>query len=241
MAIGLLFAAATAGTASAQINQGPPAGAILDLNGTPITQGAYAAYGVNFTASVASTDITFALREDPAFLSLTDIVVTDLTHPSGNLILNGDFSGGTDTSNGNTAAAVDWDYANIYGASFGGVVESGSGLCYTAAFCWYDGAVQAYDAIDQFIATNIGDTYHISFLLGDNSNCDTNTTNPCNYSDFSTNGDITNTGGNGINLTVYALAGLPAAAPEPSSFLLLGIGLVGLLAFSSRKRLGFSA
>src|SRR5208282_4898773 len=100
-------------------NDPPPAGAILDLNGTPIPGGGndtYQQYSVGFTANVASTAITFAFREDPAFISFADVSVVDLTTPSGNLLTNGDFSGGTYTDNGNDSAPDGWTYANQYGA-----------------------------------------------------------------------------------------------------------------------------
>ena len=182
--------------AVAQNNQGPPAGAILNLAGTPIPgggDGTYQYYSVPFVASLANTAITFAIREDPAYISLANVVVTD---GDGNSLFNGDFSGGpvgSNTPNG-------WTYANIYGASAGGVVQSGANYCYnTYPFCWYDGAVQAYDAISQTIQTNVGTTYTISFYLADNSHCGT-----CNFSDVSTNSQP------GINVTVYAQLGLPS-------------------------------
>src|SRR5207248_9099681 len=66
------------------------------------------------------------------------------------------------------------------------------------------GAVQAYDAISQTIPTDVGHIYQISFSVAENSGCGT-----CNFSDLSTNGNSTDTGGNGINVTVYAQGGLP--------------------------------
>ena len=193
-------------------NNPPPAGAILDLNGTPIPgggNGTYQQYGANFTASVANTAITFAFRDDPAFISFANASVTDVTHPNGNLLVNGDFSGGTYTDNGNTLTPDGWTYTNQYGADAGGITESGSSYCYVFSYCWYDGAVQAYDAMSQTIATQVGDTYQITFSLAEDSGCGTNGGPPCNFSDLSTNGDTTDTGGNGIDVTVYAQAGLP--------------------------------
>jgi uncharacterized repeat protein (TIGR01451 family) len=190
-------------------NNPPPSGAILDLSGTPIPgggNGTYQQYTVNFTANIANTAITFAFREDPAFISFAKASVVDLSVESGpNLLLNGDFSLGTVGS-----TPLDWTYSNQYGASSGGLVESGSNFCYTQNSCWYDGAVQAYDAISQTIATIVGHNYQISFFVADNSLCRTNGGGAaCNFSDLSTNGDTTDPGGNGINVTVYAQAGLP--------------------------------
>ena len=188
-------------------NVPPPVGAILDLNGTPIPghgNSTYQQYTVNFVANVANTAITFAFREDPAFLLLENVSVVDVTTSSANLLTNGDFSGGTYTNNGNSATPNGWTYANIYGASAGGVVRNGCGGPQAGGICWYDGAVQAYDAISQSIPTTIGHTYQISFFLADNSGQAT-------FSRLSTNGDVTDTGGNGIDLLVYAQAGLPSA------------------------------
>ena len=192
-------------------NTGSPPGAILNLTGTPIPGGGnstYQQYTVNFTANISSTAITFAFREDPAFISFTNASVVDLSVDNGtNLLVNGDFSQGTVGS-----TPVGWTYANVYGALAGGIVESGSASCYTFNSCWYDGAVQAYDAISQTIPTTVGHNYQITFLVADNSSCSTDGGGPsCNFSDLSTNGDTTDPGGNGINVAVYAQAGLPPA------------------------------
>jgi hypothetical protein len=209
-------------------NEPPPVGAILDLGGAetgtpalPITN-VQQVYTVDFTATLASTAITFAFRQDPSFESFSNASVADLTTSSGNLLLNGNFASGTV----GTSTVTDWTYANIYGASYGGVLETSCGV--GGSNCWYDGAVQAYDAISQTIATTPGNVYQISFNLN-GGDCDTTA---CLYSDVSTNGDVSDTGGNGIDVLAYAQAGLPAASavPEPSSLVLLGTiaALVGL-------------
>jgi uncharacterized repeat protein (TIGR01451 family) len=182
-------------------NNPPPAGPLLDLSGTPIPGGgnsSYQQYSVKFTASLANTAITFAFRDDPAFISFANAQVADLTTPSGNLLVDGDFSGGISG----------WTYVNTFGATFGGVPQSGAVTCYTFPFCWYDGAVQAYDAISQTIPTTVGHLYQITFFVAENSSCSTNGGGACNFSDLSTNG-IPDTGGNGINVTVYAQGGVP--------------------------------
>ena len=70
-------------------NCGPPAGAILDLNGLP-NPNVYTNYSVNFVATATTTNISFALRNDPAFLGLDDESVT-LAGGGQNLIQNGGF------------------------------------------------------------------------------------------------------------------------------------------------------
>lgn len=212
------------------MNQPPPAGAILDLNGLPIPgQGngaTYQSYSVNFTAALNSTAITFAFRDDPAFLSFENASVIDLTTSSGNLLTNGNFSGGTYLDNGNSNTPNGWTYANIYGATFGGGVTT----CSNGSSCWYDGAVGAYDAISQTIGTTIGSNYDISFLLAENSGEST-------FSSLSTNG-LSGTSGNGIDVTAYAQAGLPlAATPEPPTFWLMATGLLGMFGWVGYRRI----
>jgi hypothetical protein len=220
-----LSAALCAPRASAQTNEPPPSGAILDLNGQPVNHGAAVTESVNFTAALNSTDITFAFREDPAFISFSNVSLTDVTTGSSvNLIQNGDFALGSGSN------ATDWEYANVYGAIAGGQVSSECGGGLTT--CWYDGAVQAYDAIDQFVATVVGDNYLLSFVYSDDGPLTT-------MSDLSTNGNITGTGGSGIDILAYAQAGLPPAGnvtPEPSSILLLATGVLMLGGFFYYKR-----
>ncbi len=247
MLAGSLFGLLGVGPAWATANNNsPPAGAILDLAGGETGTAAQTINhssttlqqeSVNFTAALTNTDITLAFREDPAFVFVSDVSLIDNTTSSGNLLVNGDFSGGTYTSDGNGGTPVGWTYANVYGATFGGVVSSG---CYGgAAFCWDDGAVQAYDAIDQVVATNPGDTYTLSFFYTDDGGLST-------FSDLSTNGDTTGTGGTGANILAYAQAGLPVAcppgivctnnAPEPASPALVFIALMALAYIQYRHK-----
>lgn len=214
------------GAALAQNNDPPPSGAILDLNGLPIPHNAAQQYTVDFMAGVANTAITFAFRDDPGYISFSDASVINLTAGSGNLLTNGDFSGGTYTSSGNAYTPVGWAYANIYGASYGGGISSSCGV--NGGNCWSDGAVQAYDAISQTIATTPGDSYQISFYVQEGSG-------QTDFSRLSTNGQG-GTNGNGVDVLAYAQAGLPPAdVPEPASLTLLASGLIGLGAARRRR------
>jgi hypothetical protein len=226
--VALFAAAALAATSqvSAQNLPAPVSGLeILDLAGNPIDTATHA-YSADFTATTALSTVTFTFRQDPGFFLLSNVSVTDLTNPSGNLLVNGDFSVGAPTAAG--AGVPDWTYFIQTGNTFPQFLgfENGSGF--------FDGSTQAYDGIDQAFGSTAGDLYNVSFDLASDTGGGV-------YQQTSTNGDTTNTGGNGIDAVVYAGNGLPpVTVPDGFSTSLLLLGSVSLLAVFKRRALAKS-
>jgi hypothetical protein len=207
-------------------NLPPPASGlqILDLAGLANT-GANTPYSAQFVASGDFSTVTFVFRNDPSYSYLSDVSVVD-TLGGGNLLVNGDFLtaplGGFGVPG---AGAPSWSYFDQAGDLFPGFrgYEDGNGH-------WADGATQAYDGIDQTFATTPGDTYTVSFwqYAGGGGY----------FQRISSNGDTTDTGGNGIDTLVYAGRGLPpTTVPDAgSSMALMATALTGLCGFARRMR-----
>jgi hypothetical protein len=209
-------------------NVAPPSGALLDLAGSPIPS-TYTQYTADFSATLSSTDITFAFRNDPGFTAMDDVTLTDLTTSTAVPVVNGGFETGDLTG---------WTYDNVYGATFGGVVSNGcQGLAnFAGNDVWCDGATQAYDAIDQLFATTIGDDYQISFYL---DSVDATGFYPASgdFQQQSTNGCVSTsdascgngTDGDGLDVLVYESNTIPPpATPEPGTLVTMGTGLLAL-------------
>jgi hypothetical protein len=162
-------------------------------------------------------------------LQLSQVSVASTLNPSVNLLVNGDFSQGTYSAPNNNSVPLGWTFQNTFGATFQGEVQTGCG--FGGSNCWYDGAVQAYDALSQSIATTSGQTYLVSFYLQDESGLDI-------FRSVSTNGqpDI---GGNGADLLVYAQAdAVQPGVPQPSTWAMIILDFcgVGLMAYRRRSQ-----
>ena len=204
-------------------NNPPPANPVFSLTGLPQSE-SYVNYTFSFVAQDTLTNLTFAMRNDPQYIQLDDVSLRTAGGPE--LLVNGGFEDGPALAH----APSGWTYVNEYGATAAGIVRSE--CAHTGSYCYYDGAVQAYDAITQAVATTVGTTYDVSFWTSVSQIDGTGL-----YQPLSTNGGSSN-GGNGIDLFVYAGRGAPvatAAVPEPASWAMM-IGGFGLAGAALRRR-----
>ena len=181
------------------VNCPPPVGtAIFDLVNYPPIPHSYTDYSVNFTAIGSTTDLAFAFREDPAYFFLDNVSVT-LAGGGPQLVSDGDFS--TVGTGGGDLTGTPWTYDDNYGVEIApGFIRTGCGT--SGGNCWYDGAVDAYDGIDQNISTVAGQTYTLSFALWDDSG-------QINAS------QIAGDGVSGIDVLAYAGIGVPVEGGPP--------------------------
>ena len=211
---------------AAPINEPPPPGAAFSLTGLPLTT-AYTQYGFTFVASSTTTNLTFALRDDPSYLYLDDISLTRLGS-TGNLLTNGGFESGPVDA----ASPIGWTYLNQFDSYDTGYVSNAG--AHTGTNAYADGSVQAYDAITQAVSTVLGETYAVSFFARASNNSVATT-----YQPVSTNGSVTSALGNGIGIFVYAGNGIPTlgagATPEPGTWATMIVGF-GLTGFALRRR-----
>jgi hypothetical protein len=207
-------------TASAE-NIGPPPGAILDLAGIAVTTNTWEEYSLDFTATLSSTNISFAFRNDPTFFLLDDVSVTSSLNPTVNLIQDGGFEQGARFEN----APPGWTFVSFGGASDGS--EACECAARTGSFGYTMSNRYAYNAITQAIDTDIGASYKIDFWL------DTGAFGPSSYQQLASPDD----GYNGMDFLVYAGAVptlTPKSVPEPGSLALFGAA--ALAGFALRRR-----
>lgn len=239
----LLFAAVSISTIVTHA-QNPPPGAIFDLANTPEFSGGALTTQTMFTTSFVGDGnveyVSFAFREQPDWFLFVDPSVT-AGASSTNLLNDPNFQSATFGQNCNHDNSLGCPPG--WGAWIQPVDTSAIGQVATPSLpedCgnevgaistnfWCDGSVQGYDGIYQGIATTLGTTYNISWLLDDNSGQAIN--NPT------------------IDMLVYAGDNIPVGTvsigapgvPEASSLSLLIIGLAGLLLAATKNRLQTSS
>ena len=187
-----------------------------------------------------STEISFAFRDDPGYIQLSDVSLNDLTTANGsNLLSDWDFSQGVYKDNANSKTPVGWTFNNINGIGYNGSVRSS---CVGVRSCWSDGSVQGYDELSQSVSTTKGNEYELSFYA-------TEIGGPDLWSAFSTNGGAYSSG-NAADILAYVEgivgpypgngvknSALPAA-PELSTWAMMLVGFLGLAAAGCRKAQG---
>jgi hypothetical protein len=221
---------------SQAVAQNPPPGAIFDLNATPaggtIYPNTYQSLSTSFVADSSSEYVSFAFREVPAYFSFDDASVVNVTTPGPNLLADPGFESDTPANVG-TNFPVGWfrwiqpvDVSAIGVVAGNGNPEScGYAGPHTGSYFWCDGSVEGYDALyQQLNGLTVGDTYDISWFLAD------------------TGEEIQNPN---IDMLVYAGDALPIGSqtigstpgvPEPSTFVLLGTGMTGLITAIRARR-----
>lgn len=228
----LLLAAAIV-SPSVALAQSPPPGWIFELDTThPGTLPTYTLFTTTFIGDGNTEFVSFAFREAPAYFAFDNASVT--TGGGSNLLADPGFESASSGQNCNHNNALGcpagWSawIQPVDTSAIGQVATTSSPYgCNVAAFAgtnfWCDGSVQGYDAVYQAIPTTNGATYTVSFELQDDSGSPMN--NPS------------------IDMFVYAGDNIPVGtvsigtAPEPSSFLLLGLGLAALFFLSPKQRL----
>ena len=226
-------ALAVAGAAHAGLNNLPPAGPLaLDLAGQALPSG-YTQYSTSFTATSASSVVTFVFRHDPGWFAFDDASVTANGGP--NLLLDGGFE---------DAGLGPWTFFAQAGVSHTGFVGNASSVVgqnpwnppvFDGAHDWLDGSTGGYDGLSQTIATTAGQVYTIAFALDQRLTQDVTATH---FQQLSTNGQ-SGVLGNGIDMLVYGGDAEPSATdplsprtpgvPEPASWalMIMGFGFAG--------------
>jgi len=251
LAAGLTCTDSSAGVGTGS-NGNAPAGCIWDLYNTigATTLPNYTFFTTSFTATVTGTEyVSFAFRESPSYFAFDNACVSTsavtATSCTGNELVNPDFElppanvYGDNCGDGGsgTPCPTNWGAwiqpidTNAIGQiatnsqTYGCNVGAQSGTVF-----WCDGSVQGYDAIYQQVATVLGQTYNIGFWLQDRNS----TMTPAN-----TDTSTSNTGQ--IDALVYAGTAIPVGtipigtAPEPTTYALVGIGLVAMGAIRARR------
>ncbi|MBV8105628.1 MAG: PEP-CTERM sorting domain-containing protein [Hyphomicrobiales bacterium] len=263
VALGSSTAPAAAQSVAPPQNLAPPSGAVLDLNGQSLPVDDPSPYRVQFEVDPAdivggATTLTFLFRDDYAYIDFSNIGLYDLSSstPNVNLLANGNFAGGTHTSNGYLNIPTGWTYVNPNPPGSNIFVAGGfSKFCAGGGKCWSDGTTVGYDELSQSVVVNSQDSYRVSFdatvtgVAPPQPGVEESTATWLRYS---TNA-ATGFSGNAADILVYlGKVGNPAAAPpppctlcgppipEPSTWAMMLLGFASL-AFVGYRRASASA
>jgi hypothetical protein len=262
--VGLLLASlvalgsSTAPVAAQDVNLAPPSGAIMDLDGQPLPVSDPTYASEVFQVSPAdivdgATTLTFLFRDDYAYIDFFNVGLYDLSSstPTVNLLANGNFAGGTHTSNGYLDIPVGWTYVNP-NPSTSDVFVAGSfrNSCAGGVKCWSDGTAGGYDGLSQSVVVNSQDSYRISFdatvtgIAPPQPGAEESTPTWLPYSTT-----VTGFSGNAADILAYFgnVGGLTEApplpvipppdipVPEPSTWAMMLLGFAGLAFIGYRR------
>jgi hypothetical protein len=234
-----LVATAAVVVPSQALAQNPPPGAIFDLSTVHpgvLSSTTYTEFNTSFVADNSSEYVSFAFREAPDWFSFDNASVAAAGSPSVNLLADPGFESDT-SANLESNFPVDWfrwiqpvdtsAIGEVAGTAYAYGCDSGPA---SGSYFWCDGSVQGYDALYQELSgLTVGTTYDVTWYLADDSG--SGITNP------------------DIDMLVYAGDALPVGSetigttppsvgstPEPSTFMLLGTGMLGIVrAVRSRR------
>ncbi|CAF0966352.1 unnamed protein product [Adineta steineri] len=143
-----------------------PPGQILNLAAKD-AQTTYTRYNYSFRANDSSATLSFIITGEgghgPAHYWLLDEVSVNHTNTNADVLTNGNFE--TGDLNGwtqycNTSAVCD----NGSTGNYAHTVPTGSGPCYSGAYCVYDSCKNT-DYLEQSFSTVAGDYYFISYYI----------------------------------------------------------------------------
>ena len=215
--------------------QDAPPGAIFNLDTvqtTPLTS--YQHFTTSFVADNSSEFVSFAFREAPDWFAFDDASVI-VQGGSTNLLSDPGFESASQGQNCNhensLGCPAGWGaWIQAVDTSAIGQVNTSAGSCspngaHSGTNFWCDGSVQGYDAVyQQLMGLTPGSTYNVSFWLGDNSGVTPNQASE----------------GSQIDMLVYAgdalpIGSIPLGTPEPATFVLVGLGMLGVGFLRARK------
>jgi hypothetical protein len=204
----------------------PPPGAIFDLatSHPGAVSAAESLFTTSFVADMPQTFVSFAFREQPAWWALDDTSVV-LNGTTTNLLADPGFESAVQDQNiptgwGRWIQPIDTSAIGRIVTNANPEACAADAPTHGGTTFWCDGSVQGYDAVYQQIATVVGQTYNISWWLGHNTGLPPSAPT--------------------IDMLVYAtdtlpVGTIPVGTPEPATFALVGLGMLGVGIVRARR------